>query len=149
MLGQLPFKTVPSSHTSPHNQAPTQVAPVARQSSPSQQSSSSSSVPPSRMSSTSSLGRAPSSATSVGSLSSSINIPGNEDFVLLGINGTRRTLDLVHIKTTKENDDDLKFFDALLRSYASLRGTMRRWFSIWQLTHCDFVKVSPQTLLCI
>lgn len=143
MLTRLPFKTVPSSHTSPHNQTPTQAAPVARQSSPSQQSSSSSSRPSSRMSSTSSMGHAPSSATSIASLSASINIPGTENFVLLGINGTRRTLDLVHIKTTKENDDDLKFFDTLLTSYKSLRGTMRRWFSVWQLNHCDFVKVSP------
>lgn len=149
MLARLPFRTVPSPHSSPHNQTPTQAAAVATQSSPSQRSSSSSSSrPSSRMSGTSSMGQAPSSATSIASLSASINIPGTEDFVLLGINGTRRTLDLVHIKTTKENDDDLKFFDTLLKSYKSLRGTMRRWFSVWHLNHCDFVKVSPPFFFC-
>jgi hypothetical protein len=70
---------------------------------------------------------------------------GTEDdvhhFVLLGVKGKRRTLELAQIDMATYQDDGA-FFRDLRENYAQLRGFMRCWFSIWQFSYCDFVKVN-------
>jgi hypothetical protein len=61
-------------------------------------------------------------------------------YVLFGVKGPRRTLELEQIEV-KEHSDDIAFFQSLTQAYRKHRGFWRYWFSIWQLTHCDFVKV--------
>ena len=71
----------------------------------------------------------------------SINMPQmNESFVLFGVKGTRRTLELAQINARKCMNDDA-FFGDMRKRYRELRGFLRYWFSIWRFSHCDFVKV--------
>lgn len=63
----------------------------------------------------------------------------SELFVILGVDGKRRTLDICHLDISKHKDDG-DFFKGLLREYRKFRGFLRYWFSVWQLRHCDFVK---------
>jgi hypothetical protein len=67
-------------------------------------------------------------------------LPRADVYVLFGVKGPRRTLELEQIEV-KENSDDTAFFQGLTQAYRKHRGFWRYWFSIWQLTHCDFVKV--------
>jgi hypothetical protein len=69
----------------------------------------------------------------------------NELFVLFGVQGARKTLELAQIDVTKYVED-ISFFRDLRREYRQLRGFWRYWLSIWQLKYCDFVKV-PQSFL--
>ena len=70
----------------------------------------------------------------------SISMPqNNQSFVLFGVAGKRRTLGLAQIDTVKYFDDSV-FFSTMLREYRELRGSLRYWFSLWRLNHCDFVK---------
>jgi hypothetical protein len=70
-----------------------------------------------------------------------INMPQiNQLFVLFGVKGTRRTLELAQINTKKYTSDK-SFFEDMRKEYRYLRGYLRYWFSIWQFSHCDFVKV--------
>ena len=64
----------------------------------------------------------------------------HRSFVLFGVAGKRRTPDLAQIDTIK-NPDDLKFFSTMLQEYRKHWGSLRYWFSLWRLNHCDFVKV--------
>lgn len=74
-------------------------------------------------------------------VSTSIDMPSNnESFVLFGVKGTRRTLELAQINTRKCMNDFALFRDMRQR-YRELRGFLRYWFSIWRFSHCDFVKV--------
>lgn len=66
----------------------------------------------------------------------------NQLFILFGVQGPRRTLELAQIDTKCYNDDGT-FFRVLRQKYRELRGFWRYWFSVWRLTHCDFVKVYP------
>jgi hypothetical protein len=66
----------------------------------------------------------------------------NELYVLFGVNGPRRSLELAQIDVLKLGDDGA-FFRALRDKYRQLRGFWRYWLSIWQLNHCDFVRVWP------
>ena len=68
----------------------------------------------------------------------------NQMFVLLGVQGTRRTLDLAQIDVNNHSDDGV-FFSVLREKHKILRGFWRYWFSVWQLNHCDFVKVRQQS----
>lgn len=61
-------------------------------------------------------------------------------YVLFGVKGARRTLELAQIDAKSHKDDGL-FFKELRMHYKQLRGFWRRWFSVWRLKHCDFVKV--------
>lgn len=71
----------------------------------------------------------------------SINMPQkNEAFVLFGVKGTRRTLELAQINARKYVNDSAFFWD-MRKQYRELRGFLRYWFSIWRFSHCDFVKV--------
>ena len=65
----------------------------------------------------------------------------NQSVILLGVKGSRITLELAQIDTIKYGRDDL-FFWTLKRQYKQCRGSLRYWLSIWRLSHCDFVKVS-------
>ena len=69
-------------------------------------------------------------------------------YVLFGVKGPRRTLELEQIEVN-ENSDDKTFFQRLMQAYRKHRGFWRYWFSIWQLTHCDFVKVCVHPLYYI
>jgi hypothetical protein len=68
----------------------------------------------------------------------------HELFILFGVQGARKTLELAQIDVTKHADDS-SFFCDLRKEYKRLRGFWRYWLSIWQLKYCDFVKV-PQRL---
>jgi hypothetical protein len=96
------------------------------------QSSSSSSGSTSLGSLNSSPGQAPSTITSMTSQSSTINLHSAQKFILFGVNGKRRTLDIEHIDTL-DHCNDVKFFHRIVSSYNAYRGRLRRWFSIWQL----------------
>ena len=61
-------------------------------------------------------------------------------FVLFGVYGARRTLELAQIDVKKHQDDGA-FFQDLRTQHKRLRGFWRYWLSIWQLKYCDFVKV--------
>jgi hypothetical protein len=72
-----------------------------------------------------------------------VSIPSSSNselFIIFGVEGGRRTLEIAHLNTLKLKDDS-EFFKHLCREYRRLRGYLRRWFSIWQLRYCDFVKV--------
>ncbi|KAL9098335.1 MAG: hypothetical protein Q9163_005991 [Psora crenata] len=60
-------------------------------------------------------------------------------FVLFGVKGPRRTPELAQINAKKYENDNA-FFKDMSKHYKSLRGYLRYWFSVWQLTYCDFVK---------
>lgn len=71
-----------------------------------------------------------------------INVQGtSQSVVLLGVKGSRITLELAQIDTTKNGKDNL-FFRTLKQQYKQHRGSVRYWLSIWRLNHCDFVKVN-------
>jgi hypothetical protein len=63
-----------------------------------------------------------------------------ELFVLFGVKGRRQTLELAQLNVSDYANDSM-FFQALSSEYKNLRGFLRYWLSIWQLQHCDFVKV--------
>ena len=69
----------------------------------------------------------------------------SQSVVLLGVKGPRITLELAQIDTLKYGRDDL-FFWALKKQYKQCRGSLRYWLSIWNLSHCDFVKVGPKSM---
>ena len=75
-------------------------------------------------------------------------IPTSQDdrlFVLLGVQGTRLTLDVEHINVKKMANsrlsDDGDFFNDLVNAYKNLRGRLRLWFAVWQFRYCHFRKV--------
>lgn len=61
-------------------------------------------------------------------------------YILLGAKRERRNLEIGHLDTTKAYDDGTLLLN-LKAEYRRLRGPFRSWFSIWQLSHCEFVKV--------
>lgn len=77
-----------------------------------------------------------------GAIAQTINISSKLDsFVLLGVYGGRDGLEVAHIDTNHTENDDV-FFQVLQKEYRSKRGWLKCWFSIWQLNHFDFVRVS-------
>ena len=70
----------------------------------------------------------------------SIPIPSVEMYVLFGVKGSRRTLELAQIDAIKHSKDS-NFFSNLLSIYKIFRGFWRYWFSVFRLNHCDFVEV--------
>ncbi|KAH6698143.1 hypothetical protein BKA61DRAFT_497437 [Leptodontidium sp. MPI-SDFR-AT-0119] len=66
-------------------------------------------------------------------------LAGADLYVLFGVKGPRRTLELEQIKI-KEYSNDNAFFQCLTQAYKKHRGFWRYWLSIWQLAYCDFVK---------
>ncbi|KAI1622528.1 hypothetical protein EDD37DRAFT_651800 [Exophiala viscosa] len=108
------------------------------------QSSLSVSSSPSGSAASSSLSRSasPTSSTDATSVvSASVSISSQQHmYVLLGIGGMRSTLDLEHMDVIKDTKTDAEFFKKLNDLYRSARGMLRILFSIWRLSHCDFVK---------
>ncbi|KAH8648915.1 hypothetical protein BGZ60DRAFT_422582 [Tricladium varicosporioides] len=60
-------------------------------------------------------------------------------FILFGVKGPRRTLELAQVNT-KSYTCDGSFFQDLRYKYRQMRGFWRYWFSVWRLGYCDFVK---------
>ena len=63
----------------------------------------------------------------------------NKSWTLFGIQAKRKTLELTQI-----GDKDYPcngFFRKLRETYKDARGFWRLWFSFWQFSHCNFVKV--------
>ena len=69
-------------------------------------------------------------------------------YILFGVKGSRRTLELEQINTTRCAKDE-SLFSNLVQSYKRHRGFWRYWFSIWRLNHCDFVKVSLRAVISL
>ena len=63
----------------------------------------------------------------------------NRLWTLFGVHGGRKTLELGQICS---NNSDNGFLRQLRETYRDLRGFWRVWFSFWQFSHCDFVKVN-------
>ena len=61
-------------------------------------------------------------------------------YILLGARRGRRSLEMGQLDHKMASDDEM-FFVNLKAEYRQLSGSLRCWFSIWQLSHCDFVKV--------
>ena len=93
----------------------------------------------------SSIGRGGDSGSTEISLQDNLSLPiaaqPNQLFIMFGVKGPRRTLELAQIGT-EEQSDDHTLFTELRNKYKILRGFWRYWFSVWRLNHCDFVKVS-------
>ena len=62
----------------------------------------------------------------------------NRLWTLFGVHGGRKTLELGQIRS---NNSGYRFLRNLRETYRDLRGFWRVWFSFWQFSHCDFVKV--------
>lgn len=63
----------------------------------------------------------------------------NRLWTLFGVHGGRKTLELGQISS---NNSGNGFLRQLRETYRDLRGFWRFWFSFWQFSHCDFVKVN-------
>jgi hypothetical protein len=62
-------------------------------------------------------------------------------YVLLGVTvGDDLRLAQIEVQDVSHATDD-HFFKELRYQYTVLRGSMRRWFSIYRYAHCHFVKV--------
>jgi hypothetical protein len=61
-----------------------------------------------------------------------------ERFIFFGV-ATGEEYHLSQIETLKLSDD--KFFSKLSEEYKRMKGWMRRWFSVWKYSHCDFSMV--------
>ena len=70
-----------------------------------------------------------------------VSVSGAEKFfILFGVQGPRRTLELDQIDCESCSSDQ-KFFRELRQRYPKLRGYLRWIFSVWRFRTCDFVKV--------
>lgn len=80
----------------------------------------------------------------------SINISQAPDLrVIYGVKGSRLTPDLTEINVAPLHGDTV-LFRRLREENKRLRGRLRHWCSMWQLNHCDFVKVSTDARpLCV
>ncbi|KAL2074995.1 hypothetical protein VTL71DRAFT_8775 [Oculimacula yallundae] len=65
--------------------------------------------------------------------------PTPELYVIFGVKGSRRTLEIAQLIVSTLDDDGV-FFQQLRQQYKRHRGFLRYWLSIWQLSYCDFVK---------
>jgi hypothetical protein len=73
-------------------------------------------------------------------ISSSTSGTPSTRFILFGVQGSRRSIELEHI----EIDDyinDSHFYSSLRKHYRQHRGRLKLWLSIWRLGFCDGVKV--------
>ncbi len=61
-------------------------------------------------------------------------------WILLGIKGPRRTLEMAQIPVHSQTTD-YSAFQALKDCYQTHRGRFRLWFSIWRMENCEVVKV--------
>jgi len=68
--------------------------------------------------------------------------PSSSGFVLFGVKGTRRTLELPQLHVNDYHKDP-GFFLELCDQYRASQRYWRHYFSVWKFGYCDFVKVSP------
>jgi len=89
-------------------------------------------------------GRSSQNAVSNQQTSQGITIPSNPmAWVLLGVSGSRQIFEIAHLDTKATRmPRDGDFFRTLRKEYTKIRGSFRQYLSVWQLNHCDFVKVS-------
>ena len=67
--------------------------------------------------------------------------PSSDLFVLFGVKGTRRTLELPQVHVNVYHRDP-GFFLELRDQYRASQGYWRYCFSVWKFGYCDFAKVS-------
>jgi hypothetical protein len=65
----------------------------------------------------------------------------NQLWILIGVQGPRRPLEMDHILVDSATNDDT-FYRSLRNQYKIHRGKLRLWFSFWRFRYCDVVKVS-------
>jgi hypothetical protein len=65
--------------------------------------------------------------------------------ILFGVPMGLKTLHVIPIPVKSQPGD--KVLPLLQEQYRRIRGRWRVWFSFWQLSHCDFVKVCIFVLL--
>lgn len=65
--------------------------------------------------------------------------------ILFGVPMGLKTLHVIPIPVKPQPGE--KVFPLLQEQYRRIRGRWRAWFSFWQLSHCDFVKVCIFVLL--
>lgn len=68
--------------------------------------------------------------------------------ILLVVQGSHRTLELDPINLKYYSSDEA-FFDLLLQQNRRCRGFWKYWFSVWRLSHCDFVEVISFAFNCL
>lgn len=81
-------------------------------------------------------------------LQSSISTAGSvlpPRWILFGVQGSRRPIELEHIKID-DYDNDSGFYRSLREHYRKHRGIWKLLFSIWRLDFCDGVKVRMDPL---
>ena len=62
-------------------------------------------------------------------------------YLLFAVKNDRITSELDQLGVKKQEDPE-NFYPELKKAYNRLQGFWRRWFSIWTLNACEFVKVS-------
>jgi hypothetical protein len=74
----------------------------------------------------------------------SVNVSAEEQsWILFGVIGHFEYFEIDHLDTRPskiKNDDEL--FRLLRASHAQMKRLFRRVFLVWQLSHCDIIKVS-------
>jgi hypothetical protein len=76
-------------------------------------------------------------------LKTSSSIPGSsglQRWILFGVQGSRRSIELEQI-AIDDHVQDGRLYRSLRKHYRKYRGTMKLWLSIWRLSFCDGVKV--------
>ncbi|KAF2804373.1 HET-domain-containing protein [Mytilinidion resinicola] len=63
----------------------------------------------------------------------------NQLWVLFGVQGPRRPLEMDHILVDGATNDDT-FYRSLRKTYQFHRGKLRLWFSFWRFRYCEVVK---------
>ena len=75
----------------------------------------------------------------------SVTVAGPDHNYITYAVGNPSALDVDHLCTVKQAPNDDVLFTLLKRNYVSKVGLVRAMFSIWQLSHYDFIKVRPPT----
>ena len=60
-------------------------------------------------------------------------------WVLFGVQGSRRTLEISHIPINDQSNDS-SLYCSLRQHYRTNRGRLKLWFSFWRLDYCEVVK---------
>ena len=62
-----------------------------------------------------------------------------QSWVLFGVQGSRRTLEISNIPISNHSNDS-SFYRSLRQHYRTNRGRLQLWFSFWRLDYCEVVK---------
>ena len=79
----------------------------------------------------------------------SVNIPEDKKcWILLGVRGHFECFEIDHLDTCPGRiKDDNELFRSLRASHTRLKRLFRSFFSVWQLSHFDFIKASNHDIL--